>query len=196
MKKILLPDSKYIMESIIVSFLSALTLFSMVAGFVHFIAFIKDEGPVFYATTWMVAGICIIVTWIVSIPIIVLWIRNLKYIILEGRITVYKGILTKVEKNIPYRAVTDFILERSLFDRLFGIGTVKVQTAGQSPGSSGYEGKLSGLREYQTTHNELRDIIGKLHPGSISPDGSIQATDESVLKQILKELKEIRKNTE
>ena len=134
--------------------------------------------------------------WIFFLPIIHLWIKNLSYFIHNDRITIQSGILTKKEKNIPYRSITDFVLVRGPFDRILGIGTIKIQTAGQS--AAGYEGNLSGLLDYEALHVNLREKLKFLHPISESSTTNepIKQTDDSVLIQVLEELKEIRKNTE
>ena len=136
--------------------------------------------------------------WIISYPLIKLWIKNLSYIIREERVTIHKGILTKTQQNIPYRSVTDFILERSLFDRILGIGSIKIQTAGQSQSPTGYEGNLEGFLEYEKLHTQLREKIGLLHPISESlttKEPDTKSTGQ-LLEQILVELNAIRKNTE
>jgi uncharacterized membrane protein YdbT with pleckstrin-like domain len=197
MQKSLVPDKKFVTKSILVSFLSTLATFASLAAFIHFIAYTKGNNAETIRIIWSISAVAFVVTFVVSIPITLLWIKNLMYVILEDRVTVHKGILTKIQKNIPLRAVTDFILERSLFDRMLGIGTIKIQTAGQSPSSAGYEGKLAGLLDYQALHEELRQRIGKLHS---LPDSATekmpQTTDDPLLKQILAELIEIKKNTE
>jgi uncharacterized membrane protein YdbT with pleckstrin-like domain len=135
--------------------------------------------------------------WIISTLISYLWIKNLEYIILDDRVNIHMGILTKTQKNIPFRAITDFVLVRTLYDRMLGIGSLKIQTAGQSVQPSGYEGKLGGLVEYDKWHSELRTRIKSLHP--ISESNTTRETgdlsDVTLLKQILEELKEIKMNT-
>lgn len=197
MEKILLPHKKYVTKSIIVSCCSSVGFYGLIAGLVHLIAVSKRAEPAVVSAIWQITLLAVLITILVSIPLIILYIKNLKYIIQEDRVTVYKGILTKLQKNIPMRAVTDFILERSILDRFLGIGAVKIQTAGQSPSGGGYEGKLAGLLEYEDVHDDLRQRIGKLHNegGIPAAGGGDQVSDETVLKQILKELTEIRKNT-
>ena len=94
----------------------------------------------------------------------VLWIKNLAYVIEEDRITVHKGILTKIQQNIPYRAITDFMLHRSLHDRFLGIGAIRIQTAGQTQTMTGYEGQLAGLVQWNDLLQQLREKVKKLHP--------------------------------
>ncbi|MBN2415447.1 PH domain-containing protein [bacterium] len=197
MEKILLPHKKYITKSIIVSCVSSLFSYGAIAGLGCLIANSNDAEPDVLSLIRQVSALAFLITVLISIPIIFLYVKNLKYIIQEDRVTVYRGILTKIQKNIPLRAVTDFILERSLLDRFLGIGAVKIQTAGQSPSASGFEGKLAGLLEYEATHDDLRQRIGKFHNEAGIPEagGRNRESEETVLEQILNELKEIRKNT-
>ena len=136
--------------------------------------------------------------WIVFLPLIHLWIKNLSFFIRDDRVTIQSGILTKKEQNIPSRSITDFVLVRGPFDRMLGIGTIQIQTAGQSKSATGYEGSLSGLLDYGPLHANLREKLKFLHPISESATTSepIKQTNDSFLIQILEELKEIRKNTE
>jgi len=140
----------------------------------------------------------ILLMWAGSVPITYLWIRNLRYEIDDDRIIVCKGILTKVQKNIPYRAITDFILHRSLFDRWLGIASIRVQTAGQTQSATGYEGNIAGLIDWGELHNELRGRIRALHPRShaTAVEEPESASDQAVLTQILGELRAVRKHLE
>ncbi len=81
---------------------------------------------------WPITMIVLVFIWILFVPLLTLWIKNLKYVLEEDRITIHKGILTKLQKNIPYRAITDFVLHRSLYDRFLGIASIRIQTAGQT----------------------------------------------------------------
>ena len=146
----------------------------------------------------LITGGLIVLMWVITVPLVLLWIRNLSYRIEDDRITIIKGILTKVQQNIPYRAVTDFMLKRTLFDRFLGIGSICIQTAGQSQSPSGYEGKLSGLIEYISLHKQLRDKLKQLHPvgEAVATAEPVRADDASLLSQILVELRKIRKSLE
>ncbi len=43
-----------------------------------------------------------------------------------------KGILSKSEIVIPFSRVTNYAAEQSLFDRMFGVGNFKIETAGST----------------------------------------------------------------
>lgn len=151
------------------------------------------------AILWPITGGVIVLLWIIAAPLIVLWIRNLTYHIGEERITIHRGILTKIQQNIPYRAITDFMVHRSLFDRFLGIGSIRVQTAGQSASPTGYEGQLAGLLEWQALHEQLRARL-KLHDASVAsgiPEvEAAVAGDAAIEMQILEELRAIRRALE
>lgn len=142
---------------------------------------------------WPIVIIVILLLWLIATPIIKAWIKNLIYYIDEDRITIHKGILSKIKQNVPYRAITDFQLHRSLYDRFLGIGSIKVQTAGQSPTATGYEAKLSGLTEWDDLLENLRGKVKILYPSSVPPEttGSIE-NEYGLLHKILEELKGIR----
>jgi hypothetical protein len=86
--------------------------------------------------------------------------------------------------------VTDFMLERTLYDRWLGIGSIKIQTAGQSQNQTGYEGKLAGLINWNKLHEKLRSDLTESR--SLTKE-NIEApnTDENPLENILLELKKI-----
>lgn len=145
---------------------------------------------------WPITIGIILLLWAISAPIITLWIKNLAYYIEDDRITIFKGILTKQQQNIPYRAITDFILHRSLYDRFLSIGSIRIQTAGQSRTDAGYEGKLSGLVPWEDLLQQLRSKLKILHPiaeaTAVAESVSVLSSDDK-LQQILEELKAIRK---
>lgn len=148
---------------------------------------------------WPVTAGSIGLMWIIMVPILILWVRNLKYAIEEDKVTICKGILTKVQKNIPYRAITDFMVHRSLFDRFLDIASIRIQTAGQSQTAVGYEGNLAGLKDWADLHGRLRARVKALHPFSDSVgvmESVPGANTARVLEQILEELKAIRKAVE
>ena len=145
---------------------------------------------------WPITLGTIVLMWAISAPLIVLWIKNLTYFIEEERITIFKGILTKVQQNIPYRAITDFQLHRSLYDRFLGIGSIRIQTAGQSQTTTGYEGKFSGLIEWEDLHQKLRSKLKNLQPISeptTVAEKAVPLSSEDKLQKILEELQAIRK---
>jgi uncharacterized membrane protein YdbT with pleckstrin-like domain len=151
------------------------------------------------ALVWPIAGGFILGLLVIVGPILIIWVKNLSYIIGEEKVTIHKGILTKVQKNIPYRAITDFIVNRSILDRILGIASIRIQTAGQSQTPTGYEGNIAGMVDWEEWHKTLRERLKRLHPISESlatQEPVSSATERDLLIQILNELKAIRKAVE
>lgn len=194
METIIKPDKKYYTKNIWMV-ITIIVLIVISVAVTNFIITLADGDPFAKTVLWWIALGCVISMIVIVYPLSHLWIKNLSYIIREDRVTIHKGILTKTKQNIPYRAVTDFVLHRSLYDRFLGIGSIRVQTAGQSQTGTGYEGNLAGLLEYDNLHGELREKIKVLHPtssGNIQPKTT--GTNNEILEDILDELKKINRN--
>ncbi|MDA3814635.1 MAG: PH domain-containing protein [Candidatus Cloacimonetes bacterium] len=142
-----------------------------------------------YYLWWIVIGL-ILLMWIITAPIMILWIKNLSYFLEADKIVIKKGILTKIKQNIPFRMITDFMLERTLYDRWLGIGSIKIQTAGQTQNATGYEGKLAGLTNWDELHEKLRSDLSEAR-ASTKEISKSSKLDEGALENILIELKKI-----
>ncbi len=196
METMIKPDKKYYTKNIWV-FITISILIIISVAITNLIITIADGDTNVKVILWWITLGCNVSLWIIAYPLSHLWIKNLSYVIREGRVTINKGILTKTKQNIPYRAVTDFVLHRSLYDRYFGIGSIRIQTAGQSQTGTGYEGNLVGLLDYDNIHGELREKIKVLHPTSIENlQPKTTGTENEVLDEILTELKKINRNLE
>jgi uncharacterized membrane protein YdbT with pleckstrin-like domain len=194
------PDKKLISKQWLV--LLTISLFLVLVGVVlQFLIPLNEdvtESQVAKVLWPIILGI-IFLMWAISAPIVILWVKNLSYYIEDDRITIYKGILTKQQQNIPYRAITDFVLHRSLYDRFLGIGAIRIQTAGQSHTATGYEGQVAGLVQWEDLHQQLRRKLKILHPvseASTVAEPVAHVTSDDKLQKILEELKAIRKAVE
>jgi hypothetical protein len=69
---------------------------------------------------------------------------------------VKRGVITITRKHVPFRTITNISSKAGPFDRLFGIGSVHIETAGYSGSQQqGPEVKLDGIVFYE----EVRDFI-------------------------------------
>jgi len=197
MENPLKPDRKYLIKGTwIIVTISA--LLAMLIAIIHLVIYLVDGDMQAAEILWIVSLSMILAMWVIAYPILHLWYKNLEYRVYEDRVCIHKGILTKTQQNIPFRAITDFALVRTLYDRFLGIGSIKIQTAGKHISSSSqYEGNLAGLINYEQLHTDLRERVKKLHPASESviTRESVKPADTEVWQEMLKELKEIRKNT-
>ena len=106
-------------------------------------------------------------------------------------IVVFKGIINKTEKHVPFRTVTNISSRAGPFDRLLGIGCVFVETAGQS-GKAGPDERIEGIRIYK----EVRDFILKELRKFRAPYTTTETEEVSPALtdsgSIIKELQEIK----
>ena len=183
------PDKFYFKKQIYVHLLVIVIFYIFFTPFCLFVLDEKDNGVLILqlgSLGWLV--LCFLTLFFSK-----LWINNLSYIIKDSSITIYKGIFTKIEQNIPNNKVTDFVLYRDLFDRFLGIGSIKVQTAGAS-GQTGYEGVLNGILDYEEVHKNLKNkLISNQTSTSNESVKSSRVSNETVLTDILAELKDINK---
>ncbi len=194
MEETIRPDKKFLTKSLWVHLTASVSLVVLL-GVIHLIVYLAGGDPAAPPILWGIGWGVIVIGWSVVFPLVQLWIRRLSYTIYDDRVTIHKGILTKTQQNIPFRSVTDFALRRTLFDRALGIGSVRIQTAGQSHNPSGYEGSLMGIQEYEALHANLKDRIRSLHPRSeaVATFEPTSAPQSNALGEILKEVRSIRK---
>lgn len=126
-----------------------------------------------------------------------LYFKSIHYEIGEDELIAHQGIITQSVKTVPYRTITDLEVKRGLLDRwLFNLGSLEVQTAGQSA-QTGAEVRLVGLAEW----SELRaEIVGRLRAYRASTgtgaevEPSAAGGDTELLRQILAEIKGLRQD--
>jgi putative membrane protein len=144
-----------------------------------------DDPSSAVSVVWIAVGSAMAAMWVIGAPIAWLWIRNLSYQVTNDEVIIHKGILTKVDQNIPFRMITDFRLHRSLYDRWLHIGSIDVQTAGQTQTATGYEGRIAGQAHPEALHEELRSRIKLTEP---IPSREKRTDD---LRAILEEVRQI-----
>lgn len=157
---------------------------------------------------WMIA---FIVTWLIpTVVLIPFYFRSIEYSVKaeSGKtmpeVYVKKGIITVTRKHVPFRTITNISSKKGLFDRLFGIGSVHIETAGYSGSQQqGPESKLEGIVFYEEVRDfilkELRKfrdpyVIGTevIHPIE-EPVPRMEGLDDEILIT-LREIRDILKN--
>jgi membrane protein YdbS with pleckstrin-like domain len=89
------------------------------------------------------------------------YVRSIEYSVISEsgesmpEVYVQKGIFNLTRKHVPFRTITNISTKSGPLDRLFGIGSVYVETAGFSGERKEPEEKLEGIEFYE----EVRDFI-------------------------------------
>jgi uncharacterized membrane protein YdbT with pleckstrin-like domain len=94
------------------------------------------------ATLFLVA---VVVTMVWALIQTILW----KYTVTDRRLFVRHGLLSVTEETARLGRVQDITLRQSIFDRLFGVGTLSIDTAGTEGGALDFRGlrNPTGVRE-------------------------------------------------
>ncbi len=192
-KIIFFPDKKLLTKSILA--LSTWTFFILIIALFLQIVIPLDghrSSTEVAMTLWPITIGVIVVLWIISVPMIFVWFKNLKYEISPERITIHKGIISRNEQNIPFKAITDFSYHLSPYDRLLGIGSLRIQTAGQSPTSTGFEGIFHGLTNGPELLEELRQRVKENQLKVSISNHEKDLSEREILNKILAELVSIK----
>lgn len=78
-----------------------------------------------------------------------------EYHFYEGHVEVHEGFLTITQENVPYNRVTDVGFSKSVWQRLFDVGTVRLNTAG----SDDQELTISNVENPESVYEEIKRLV-------------------------------------
>ncbi len=156
----------------------------------------QSDFPAFPPEFYPFLFVGFLVLTIILIPIILflilIYVQNMAFIVHGDEIIVRKGLFNKTVKYCPFRTITNVSTQVGIFDRLFRIGCINIQTAGVSGPAGGPEEKLEGLRVYHEIRQYIVQQIRELH----STESFLSNGDNSktILRQaILQELNGVKR---
>ncbi|MFX1367521.1 MAG: PH domain-containing protein [Promethearchaeota archaeon] len=163
---------------------------------------------------WIIGSI---VYWIIApfwlIPALVwvhLYVKSIEYSVVgwqgDAMPEIYqkKGIITITKKHVPFKNITHIKTRTGIFDRLYGIGSVKIETAGESGGmaATGVLTLIISRLQNQTSeesidgiifHEELKDFILTEMRKFGRSKGVLRHTSQSMFtKRTLQAFQEVR----
>lgn len=186
--------TKYVLYTIII-----LTLIWLFTNLMSIIITASDpvlDFPADWYTVLGISSVVVILLFVILVPLVYLYYNSIHYEVSENDVQVYRGLITNSHKMVPFRTITNLDVKRGPFDRMFGIGTIEIQTAGNSSSSGGPEEKIDGIEiEFiETVKTELRDQIRQAKGSAAVTHDEIDEMDEtSILQSILYELQQLRK---
>ena len=147
---------------------------------------------------WLVFLLCL-VGWLVVMGLILVWIpafyKSLEYLIDSDSVKMKKGVFWKKNVAVPFTKITNLDVTEGPVQRMFGIGTINVQTAGAG-GQQGAqpELKLLGVRDLEGVKDS---IMERVRGYTISGSGEVkekaaEVSDSEILGRMLEELTAIR----
>ena len=185
----IVPSSKYLIKSYVTILIIAVATIIGCVLMGALIALDRTVGSA--AILWsFVVGVGINVLWVVPAALLMPpYARSLRYELHEDEVIMHVGVITRSVKYVPFRTVTNITVKRGLLDRLFGLGSLEIQTAGIS-GTHRAEQHLVGLEDpdaaYELVGKALRRFRGAMGPTAA------EVEDEDVLRSILEEVRSIR----
>lgn len=155
-------------------------------------------GSTYFGTTMgptgLIVGLMLNLLWILpSILLINRYYHSLHYELHDDEVIMHVGVITKTVKHVPFRTVTNLKVKRGPFDRIFGLGTIDIQTAGRS-GESGTEESLVGLIDVRTVYNHIAAELRRFKTDKIAPgfDEKKDHPNKKLLQKLIGELQQIR----
>lgn len=146
----------------------------------------------------VIIAVLVNLAWVVPVVLIIPPYHNsLRYEIHEDEVIVHVGVITKSVKHVPFRTVTNLLVSRGVFDRIFGLGTLHIQTAGMS-GKTGAEESLVGLANVQQVYEQVGAAVRRFR-SAMAPtqaEGEAPPSSAETLTVMLDEIRAIRKAVE
>jgi membrane protein YdbS with pleckstrin-like domain len=134
-----------------------------------------------------------------AIPI---YYRQIRYEIGDDEVIVSRGVITLTRRVVPVRAITNVSLRRGPYDRALGIGSVKIETAGQMGAQSGTpspELALDGLMDYEKIYHRILELVRRYRSGyALTTEIEKEPIEDTsfLLQKILFELQKLNKKME
>ena len=172
--KIFKPSKAFLHKNLLQPIVLAITIWLIViicflgGSFIGAVVEPEDiPSAIQHINTWIVPisfwPIIINLVWLIPLLIYIPFeFRSIEYSVKAEtgetmpEIYVKRGVITVSRKHVPFRTITNISSKAGVFDRLFNIGSVHIETAGYSGShQTGPEVKLEGIVFYE----EVRDFI-------------------------------------
>lgn len=88
--------------------------------------------------------------------------RNYTYYIADTEMIIRRGVLRIERIAIPFEKVQNVNVSRSILERLLGLATLKIETAGTNPGEA--EGVIPGVGNYHEAVDEILEHVEHARP--------------------------------
>lgn len=92
---------------------------------------------------------------------LVVW-RSDHYVFTDERVLLQDGVLTRERRDLPLNRINDHVMSQSLLDRIFGCGTLRIDSIGDQ---AAVLASVPRVHQVQTTLYELIETDRELHPG-------------------------------
>lgn len=162
-------------------------------------AVFDEKLPVY----WMVSALFLLLVTFIGIPLIPIWFllgrafhrkqfENMECDLTERSLNIRRGVLFRVEKNIPLDKIQDVSMKEGPILRRLGLSALVVETAGQSSPQGSGDATLTGVVDAPTFRdailNQRDHIVASGGGPPLAPGGPVS---DDVLVEIRDTLKRI-----
>ena len=135
-------------------------------------------------------------SFLLAVGAAALWISkyysSISYLFTENEIVIEKGVWWRRKSTVPYNRITNIDVVQGPISRRFGLGNVKIQTAGYSGGGGAVaEASIFGVKNFEEIKNFLTNLMKGRRPVAVEAEPKTLSQEET-LREILAELKKIR----
>ena len=120
---------------------------------------------------------------------------SIRYAFANNEVVIERGVYWKRKSFVPYNRITNIDIVQGPLARRFGLGTIRVQTAGYSAGGGGTthvaEAVLLNVKNFEELKDTIMNFVRRLKPVAVEAEAEV-AAPEDISKQILNELRKIR----
>lgn len=127
-----------------------------------------------------------------------LWVElsynNYTYQFRGRRLVIKRGVLNTERAIIPYTKIQNINVNRNAIQRVMGLSTIRIETAGANPGES--EGVIDGIGNHEKFIKHTMELVERrkaAERAAPAPVGGEAETELAYLKRILGELIELKK---
>ena len=114
--------------------------------------------------------------------------RRYTYLLMPNELIIEKGIVEKIRYIVPYEKMQNVTVSRDIMDRILGLCTLHIDTAGHD--GQGSSIIIPGISENLQLDKKIRELSKAAREHRTEGDGEL--SEKALLKAILQEIAEIR----
>jgi uncharacterized membrane protein YdbT with pleckstrin-like domain len=92
--------------------------------------FFTPAGVLQVALQYTILVVAVVLLAVLTVRPWLIWVTT-RYVLTTERVLLSHGIVSRSRRDIPLRRINDFTFEQTLFERLFGSGTLILESAGE-----------------------------------------------------------------
>jgi len=152
-------------------------------------------------TSALIVSALLFFPFLFVVGFVALWIpkyhSSISYISTQSEIVVERGVWWKHKSTVPYNRITNIDIVQGPISRRFGLGNVRVQTAGYHAYGGPYggglvaEASIFGVKDFEEIRDFIMNMVRRLRPVAVEA-GVEAAVPEEATRQMLAELRKIR----